>query len=53
MVGFIGNELAAVVRRRAGRQIGSPAPISDADHAHADGLVSLGLVLSAGAVATR
>jgi cation diffusion facilitator family transporter len=50
-VGFIGNEVTAVIRKRAGRRIDSPALIADGDHARADGLVSLGVVLSAGVVA--
>ena len=49
--GFIGNEIAAVVRKRAGKGIDSPALIADGDHARADGLVSLGVVMSAGVVA--
>lgn len=49
--GFIGNEIAAVVRKRAGKRIDSPALIADGDHARADGLVSLGVVMSAGVVA--
>ena len=49
--GFIGNEIAAVVRKRAGKRIDSPALIADGDHARADGLVSLGVVLSAVVVA--
>jgi cation diffusion facilitator family transporter len=51
VIGFIGNEIAAVIRKRAGRRISSPALIADGDHARADGLVSLGVVLSAGMVA--
>ena len=50
VVGFIGNEVAAVIRKRAGKRIDSPALIADGDHARADGLVSLGVVLSAGVV---
>jgi cation diffusion facilitator family transporter len=50
-VGFIGNEVAAVIRKRTGRRIDSPALIADGEHARADGLVSLGVVLSAGVVA--
>lgn len=50
-VGVIGNEIAAVVRKRAGERIDSPALIADGDHARADGLVSLGVVLSATVVA--
>ena len=49
--GFAGNELAAQVRLRAGRRMESPALIADGFHARTDGLVSLGVVLSAGLVA--
>lgn len=51
-VGFVGNEIAAVIRKRAGERIDSPALIADGDHARADGLVSLGVVLTAAVVAT-
>jgi cation diffusion facilitator family transporter len=50
-VGFVGNELAAVVRMRAGRRLDSPALIADGEHARVDGLVSLGVVGSAAVVA--
>jgi cation diffusion facilitator family transporter len=51
MVGFMGNELAAQVRLRAGRRLESPALVADGHHARVDGLVSLGVVASAVAVA--
>jgi cation diffusion facilitator family transporter len=51
MVGFIGNEIAAVVRLRAGRRLDSPALIADGYHARTDGFVSLGVVASAVLVA--
>jgi cation diffusion facilitator family transporter len=51
MVGFIGNELAAQVRLRAGRRLQSAALVADGHHARVDGLVSLGVVASALAVA--
>src|SRR5437763_1066044 len=41
LVGFVGNELAAAVRMRAGRRLESPALIADGNHARVDGLVSL------------
>jgi cation diffusion facilitator family transporter len=50
-LGFIGNELAALVRLRAGRRLESPALIADGHHARVDGLVSLGVVASALAAA--
>jgi cation diffusion facilitator family transporter len=50
-VGLIGNELAAQVRLRTGRRLDSAALIADGQHARVDGLVSLGVVASALAVA--
>jgi cation diffusion facilitator family transporter len=47
VVGFLGNEAAAWVRLRAGRRLESPALVADGYHARTDGLVSLGVVLSA------
>lgn len=47
VVGFLGNELAAQVRLRAGRRLASPALIADGKHARVDGFVSLGVVASA------
>ncbi len=49
--GFAGNELAAQVRLRAGRRLDSPALVADGYHARTDGLVSLGVLLSAALVA--
>ena len=46
-LGFVGNEIAAQVRLRAGRRLVSPALIADGNHARADGFVSLGVVASA------
>nr|MBA2385378.1 cation transporter [Actinomycetota bacterium] len=43
-VGFVGNEIAAQVRLRAGRRLGSPALVADGNHARVDGFVSLGVV---------
>ena len=51
MIGFVGNEIAAAVRFRAGKRLGSPALVADANHARVDGLVSLGVVSSAIVVA--
>jgi divalent metal cation (Fe/Co/Zn/Cd) transporter len=50
-VGFLGNEIAARVRTRAGRRLDSPALVADGEHARADAYVSLGVVASAGVVA--
>jgi cation diffusion facilitator family transporter len=46
-IGFVGNELAAQVRLRAGRRLSSPALIADGNHARVDGFVSLGVIGSA------
>jgi len=51
VIGFIGNELAARVRLRAGRRLVSPALVADGNHARIDGFVSLGVVASAAVVA--
>ena len=50
-IGFVGNEVAAYIRLRAGRALDSPALVADGYHARTDGLVSLGVVLSAAVVA--
>ena len=42
VVGFVGNEVAARVRLRAGERLSSPALIADGNHARIDGFVSLG-----------
>ncbi len=51
VIGFGGNWLAAAIRTRAGNRLDSPALVADGNHARADAFVSLGVVLSAGAVA--
>lgn len=51
VIGFIGNEIAAQVRLRAGRRLSSPALVADGNHARIDGIVSLGVVASAAVVA--
>lgn len=50
-IGFVANELAAQVRLHGGRRLDSPALIADGNHARVDGFVSLGVVVSAIAVA--
>jgi cation diffusion facilitator family transporter len=50
-IGFVGNEIAAQVRLRAGRRLSSPALVADGNHARTDGLVSLGVVASVALVA--
>lgn len=51
VLGFVGNELAARVRLRAGLTLQSPALMADGAHARVDGFVSLGVVASAAVVA--
>lgn len=46
LIGVAGNELAAVIRWRAGKHLNSPALIADGNHARADGYVSAGVVVS-------
>jgi len=46
-IGFLGNEVVALVRLRAGRRLDSPALVADGYHARTDGFVSLGVMLSA------
>jgi cation diffusion facilitator family transporter len=50
-VGFLGNEVAAQVRLRAGRRLDSAALVADGYHARTDGFVSLSVMLSAALVA--
>lgn len=47
VAGVIGNEVAAVIRWRAGKRLNSPALVADGIHARADGYVSAGIVGSA------
>jgi cation diffusion facilitator family transporter len=51
VIGVIGNTLAARVRLSGGRRLDSAALIADGQHARSDAIVSLGVVLSAIAVA--
>jgi len=51
VIGFVGNEVAARVRLRAGQRLSSPALMADGNHARIDGFVSLGVVASALVVA--
>jgi len=50
VIGFVGNEIAAQIRTRAGQRLQSPALIADGSHARVDGFVSLGVLVSAGVV---
>lgn len=47
IVGFVGNEVVAVLRIRVGREINSAALIADGYHARTDGLTSLAVVAGA------
>src|SRR5215207_4608035 len=51
VVGVIGNAIAARVRVSGGRRLNSAALIADGKHAQSDAIVSVGVVLSAVAVA--
>jgi len=51
VIGFLGNEIAAQVRLRAGKRLSSPALIADGNHARVDAFVSLGVIGSAIVVA--
>lgn len=51
VIGVIGNELASVIRRRAGERLDSAALIADAKHARADGYVSAGIIVSTAFIA--
>lgn len=46
LVGALGNELVAVYRIRTGKRIGSTALIAEGNHARADGLTSVAVVLA-------
>jgi divalent metal cation (Fe/Co/Zn/Cd) transporter len=51
IIGFVGNEVAAHIRLRAGKRLSSPALVADGNHARVDGFVSLGVLASAALVA--
>jgi cation diffusion facilitator family transporter len=50
-VGYVGNDIAARVRTRAGERLDSAALIADGHHARADAYVSLAVIASAAVVA--
>jgi cation diffusion facilitator family transporter len=50
VIGYVGNEIAARVRLRAGRRLQSAALVADGNHARVDAFVSLGVVASAAVV---
>lgn len=47
VIGYVGNEIAARVRLRAGHRLDSAALVADGNHARVDAFVSLGVVASA------
>lgn len=51
IVGVVGNEVAALIRWRAGRRLDSPALVADGNHARADGYVSAGIIVSTAFIA--
>ncbi len=50
VAGFVGNEVAALLRIRVGREMNSAALVADGYHARADGLTSLAVVIGAAGV---
>jgi cation diffusion facilitator family transporter len=46
LIGFMGNEVVAVLQINVGRKIGSEAMITDGRHARADGLTSLSVLIA-------
>ena len=50
LIGFLANELAALIRTRVGEEIHSAALVADGQHARVDGLASLAVAASAGAI---
>lgn len=51
VIGFLGNEAVALLQIRQGRQMGSEAMVADGLHARMDGLMSLAVLIAAGATA--
>jgi cation diffusion facilitator family transporter len=51
VIGFIGNELVALLRIRVGNEIGSAALVADGQHARVDGFTSLAVLIGAIGVA--
>jgi cation diffusion facilitator family transporter len=46
IIGFVGNELVAMLQIRTGRSIGSAAMVADGLHARTDGLTSLAVLVA-------
>ena len=44
LIGFVGNEIVAILRIRVGREIGSAALVADGQHARVDGATSLAVL---------
>ncbi|MBI5667898.1 MAG: cation transporter [Chloroflexi bacterium] len=51
VIGFLGNEIVALLQIRVGRKIGSEAMVADGLHARTDGLTSLAVLIAAGGAA--
>jgi cation diffusion facilitator family transporter len=51
LAGFVGNEAVAVFRIKVGNEIGSAALVADGQHARADGLTSLAVLVGVAGVA--
>ncbi len=51
VIGFLGNELVAILRLRVGREINSAALVADGLHSQVDGFTSLGVL--AGVIGVR
>jgi cation diffusion facilitator family transporter len=47
LIGFVGNELVAILRIRIGKEIGSAALTADGNHARTDGFTSLAVLVGA------
>jgi cation diffusion facilitator family transporter len=50
VVGFVGNEIVAILQIRTGRKIGSEAMVADGLHARTDGFTSLAVLVAAAGV---
>jgi cation diffusion facilitator family transporter len=46
LIGFVGNEVVALLQINVGREIGSEAMVTDGRHARADGLTSLSVLIA-------
>jgi cation diffusion facilitator family transporter len=51
VIGFVGNEIVAVLQIRVGRKIGSDAMVADGLHARTDGFTSLAVLVAAAGAA--